>query len=105
MTSCNTRPPPESGPAGSEPTARQLQVLAYVHSHREARGYAPTLRDICKRFGFVSTNGANDFLERLEERRLLVRTPNVARSLRPTESGKAAAEAWLREHPEEASHV
>jgi len=97
MTNCNTRPPPESGPVGGVPTARQLEVLAFISDFKDEHDMAPTLREICERFDFSSTNGANDFLVRLERGRLLTRKKAKARSLRLTESGKAAVAEYHRQ--------
>ncbi|WP_163998651.1 hypothetical protein [Pyxidicoccus caerfyrddinensis] len=100
MTSCNRRPPPEHGPAGGAPTQRQQEVLAFIHAFKAEHEVAPSIRDMCERFGWASTNGAQDFLLRLQRRHLLTWLPGVARSWRLTESGKAVAEGYLRQHPE-----
>lgn len=94
------RPPPEHGPSGGAPTKRQQEVLAYVHAYRQEKGLAPTAREVCNRFGWASLRAATDYFERLEQRRLLKRLPNVHRGLIITESGEALANAYLREHPE-----
>ncbi|MBN8472361.1 hypothetical protein JYJ95_38150 [Corallococcus exiguus] len=94
------RPPPENGPSGGAPTQRQQEVLAYVHAFKQDRGVAPSAREVCERFGWASLRAATDYFERLEQRRLLKRLPNVHRGLVITESGEAMANAYLREHPE-----
>lgn len=49
-------------------TARQQQILDYIVLYIDSRGYPPTLREICKHFGFGSTNSAHDHLAALEKK-------------------------------------
>ncbi|WP_426751677.1 LexA family protein [Myxococcus sp. Y35] len=91
------RPPPEHGAHG-EPTARQLEVLAFVHLHQVAFERAPSTHELCARFGWASTNSSADYLQRLAGHGLLTRTPGIARGLRLTAAGRAAAQDYLRTH-------
>lgn len=79
------------------PTARQLECLAFVARYIDARGYAPSIREISDAFGFSSTNGASDNLRALERKGLLERTPIASRAMRITELGRAmlAGRPWL----------
>lgn len=69
------------------PTARQLDVLRFVHEYTEDRGHPPALRDIGKHFGMTSTNGVNDHLSALERKGLVVRYDYLTRSVRVTAEG------------------
>lgn len=70
-------------------TARQREVLRFVYDHIVAQGFAPTIRAIGEHFGIRSLNGANDHLDSLERRGLLLRTQVSAghRTLRVTPAG------------------
>ena len=89
--------------ATSPITARQAEVCAVVLSFTRRHGYAPTVRELGELLGITSTNGVNDHLEVLKEKRLLTWTPKKSRTLRLTASGQDEAERWLREHPESPS--
>jgi repressor LexA len=39
-------------------TKRQREVLEFIVSVRAAKGYSPTVREICRHFKFDSVNGA-----------------------------------------------
>lgn len=64
-------------------TGRQKDVLDYIMSYIEERGYAPTLREIGLSLGIRSTNGVNDHLCALERKGYLMRDGEKARALRP----------------------
>lgn len=100
MTSCKSRPPSESGPSGGAPTARQAEVLAFIQTFKQQHEVAPSIRDLCVRFGWSSTNAASDYVQRLRKLHLLDWLPGVARSWRLTESGKSVAAEYLRLHSE-----
>lgn len=63
-------------------TDRQLDVLDYIRQFRWAKGYAPTVAEIAAHFGMYP-NAAQDHVQALVKKRLLHRTPRVARSLVP----------------------
>lgn len=95
------RPPPEHGSFNAGPTSRQLEVLAFVHLHQVAFERAPSTHELCARFGWRSTNSPADYLQRLAAWGLVTRTPGIARGLRLTADGKAAAQQYLRTHAAE----
>ena len=70
-------------------TGRQLEVLRFIHEFREAKGYAPSLRDIGARFAIRSTNGVNDHLRALERKGYVTRDPVVSRGVVVTARGRA----------------
>jgi SOS-response transcriptional repressor LexA len=69
------------------PTARQLDVLRFVHEHTESSGHPPTLREIAGHFEWTSINGVNDHLQALERKGLVVRYDYLTRSVRVTAEG------------------
>ncbi len=64
-------------------TDRQAQVLSYIRSSIQDRGYPPTLREIGAHMGIRSTNGVNDHLRALERKGYLTREDMKSRALRP----------------------
>lgn len=64
-------------------TKRQQQVLDFISSSIERRGYPPTLREIGEHFGIKSTNGVNDHLKALEKKGYLRREDLKSRAMRP----------------------
>ncbi len=77
-------------------TERQEQILAFVQSFQEERGYPPSMREIGEQFGIRSTNGVSDHLRALERKGVLQRSGHLSRSLRvvpseETPQGVAAA--------------
>ena len=77
------------------PTSRQLSVLRFVAQHLAGFGWAPTVRDVCRHFGWASTRAAHDHLEALRRKGLLERGRNAARALSVTAQGRR----WLVQHP------
>lgn len=81
-------------------TQRQTQVLDFIRSCLEERGFPPTLREIGQHMGIRSTNGVNDHLKALERKGFLVREGLKSRALRPVDmpvpkSSSAPATDWL----------
>lgn len=75
---------------GTTPTARQFEILCWIANTSRAHGYAPSLREIGRRFGISSTNGVNDHLQALTRKGLLEAHPkDHERALVLTETGKA----------------
>ncbi len=71
-------------------TPKQKQVLEYIRTYAEANGYAPTQREIARRFGFRSLGTVQNYLVRLERQGLLRRDWNAKRALevvRPEPAG------------------
>ena len=66
-----------------ELTSRQEEVLAFINTCIEHRGYPPTMREIGQHLGISSTNGVNDHLKALERKGYLTRDDMKSRALRP----------------------
>jgi len=65
-------------------TERQREILDFITSSINERGYPPTLREIGEHFGIRSTNGVNDHLKALEKKGHLRREDLKSRAMRPT---------------------
>ena len=66
---------------GSEPSKRQKAVLDSIRECIEERGYAPTVRDICKNLGLSSPSTVHVHLKALEEKGLIKRDAHKSRSI------------------------
>lgn len=64
-------------------TARQREVYDWVVDYCETRGYSPTIREMCKAFGFNSPNGALCHLHPLRKRGWISWQENTSRTIRP----------------------
>lgn len=62
-------------------TSRQLEVLRAIDSIFRARGFGPTIRELCVAIGVSSTNAVVDHLAALERARVITRGDVAARSI------------------------
>ena len=62
-------------------TKRQQEILDFIESFIQRRGYPPTLREIGNEFGIKSTNGVRVNLAALEKKQYIVRRPWLSRSI------------------------
>ena len=69
-------------------TARQQQVLDFVHDHRDRHGLFPTLREIQAHFGFASPFAVTRHLQALERKGVLQRQPGKARAFTSPSSAR-----------------
>jgi repressor LexA len=69
-------------------TDRQLEVLRFIATEIEERGYPPTIREIGEALDIASTNGVNDHLKALEKKGFLQRDPVKSRALIPTSAAR-----------------
>jgi repressor LexA len=76
-------------------TERQKEILDFIQSFRDERGYAPTHREICERFGFSSYGTAYKHLKLLGEKGYLRRDRHQRRGLEVTPAAEAAPAAEL----------
>ena len=63
-------------------TTRQAEVLRFIEATIAARGYAPTLADICARFRIASVNGAREHLDALVRKGYIERAHRKSRAIR-----------------------
>lgn len=61
-------------------TARQFEVLTYIVNYWRDEQVSPTIRDLCRYFGF-SINGVVCHLEALEKKGVIRRKPGCARGI------------------------
>jgi repressor LexA len=66
---------------GSELTARQQEVLDYVRSQINARGFPPSVREIGEALGLSSSSTVHSHLTALESKGLIRRDPSKPRAL------------------------
>ena len=62
-------------------TPRQAEILGFIIGHIEKIGYPPTIAEIGKEFGILSTNGSDDHLRALERKGYIRRKPHTARAI------------------------
>jgi repressor LexA len=62
-------------------TARQKEILEFIHAFRRDKGLAPTHREICERFGFSSYGTAYKHLKLLSEKGFLKRDRHQRRGM------------------------
>ena len=72
-------------------TPRQKEILEFIGEFRRARGYSPTHREICERFGFTSYGTVHKHLKLLESKGFLRRDWNQKRGVELTEAPAAAS--------------
>ena len=70
-------------------TQRQRQILDFISTSIDRRGYPPTLREIGEHFGIRSTNGVSDHLKALEKKGFLAREDLKSRAMRPVSADSA----------------
>jgi repressor LexA len=68
-------------------TARERQILRAITANVDARGYAPSVRELCETLQVQSTNGMIQHLRNMAAKGLLDREIATARALRVTALG------------------
>jgi repressor LexA len=76
-------------------TERQKEILDFIQRFRRERGFAPTHREICERFGFSSYGTAYKHLKLLGEKGYLRRDRHQRRGLELVDAGGVEAEAGV----------
>jgi repressor LexA len=69
-------------------TERQREILTWISQYIDAHGYSPTLRELCRAFGFVSPNGAKCHLVPLARKGHVTWNERQSRTLRVLEVSK-----------------
>lgn len=70
-------------------TDKQQQILDFVNSQVEEKGYPPSVREICSAVGFKSTSTVHSYLEKLEKSGMISKDPTKPRALRVVGGTKA----------------
>ncbi len=65
-------------------TLRQQEILGFIQLYARQQGTWPSIRDIMRHFGFVSTNAVMGHIRALERKGALSRVPGQARTYRIT---------------------
>jgi repressor LexA len=59
----------------------QLEILDFIRGHVAERGYPPSVREISRAVGPLSSSTVHGHLVELERKGWIVRVPNQARSI------------------------
>lgn len=62
-------------------TRRQKEILDFIEEHIRGHDYAPSIEEICSRFGLRSTATVHKHLSNLQAKGLIRRTSNRSRSI------------------------
>jgi len=62
-------------------SAKQKQILDFIKSTKEKRGYPPSIREIGDAVGLSSTSTVHGYLKRMEAKGLIKRDPSKPRAL------------------------
>lgn len=62
-------------------TVKQQQILDYIKEEILAKGYPPTVREICEKVGLKSTSSVHSHLNTLEENGFIRRDPTKPRAI------------------------
>lgn len=65
----------------SELTNKQQEILDFIKSEINSKGYPPSVREICSAVGLKSTSTVHGHLDRLEKRGLIRRDPTKPRAI------------------------
>ncbi len=63
-------------------TRRQREVLDFIESYIQEKGFPPSVRDIAARFGLVSAAGVHKHIKALVKKQFLTKSDYLSRSLR-----------------------
>jgi repressor LexA len=74
----------KTAPTAPEPiTDAARRVYDAIVDHIDAKGFAPTVRELCGILDIASPNGVECHLKTLERRGWITRTERQARTIRP----------------------
>lgn len=73
-----------------KPNNKQQQILDFVNTQVEEKGYPPSVREICSAVGFKSTSTVHGYLEKLEKNGLIIKDATKPRALRVVGSKKSS---------------
>lgn len=71
-----------------KPNNKQQQILDFVNSQVEEKGYPPSVREICSAVGFKSTSTVHGYLQKLEKNGLILKDPTKPRALKVLNGSK-----------------
>ncbi len=76
-------------------TTRQQEIYEFVKRHTREHGYPPTVRDIGKAVGLMSSSTVHTHLANLEKLGLLRRDPSKPRAIELLDSARRMARGYL----------
>lgn len=59
---------------------KKEQILKFINDSIDKNGYPPTVREICKEFGFHSSSSAHAYIDKLRNEGLLSSEPDKVRT-------------------------
>src|SRR2546425_7085921 len=62
-------------------TRRQREILDFISTHLESKGYAPSFEEIARQFGFQSLATVHEHLTNLERKGYIRRSHNESRAI------------------------
>src|SRR5437879_8002565 len=62
-------------------TRRQREILDFISTHLESKGYAPSFEEIARQFGFQSLASGHEHLTNLERKGYIRRSHNESRAI------------------------
>src|SRR5438552_17814909 len=62
-------------------TRRQREILDFISTHIESKGYAPSFEEIARQFGFQSLATVHEHLTNLERKGYIRRAHNESRAI------------------------
>ncbi len=63
---------------------KQLEILNFIKSHVQTKGYPPSVREICKNVNLKSTSTVHNHLKNLEKKGYIKRDPTKPRAIEIT---------------------
>jgi len=84
-------------------TQKQCEILMFIKSEIDVRKIPPTIREICAKFGFKSTNSPRRVLSVLEEKGYITRIEGISRGIiinspqRAMEEVMSKPDNWMNE--------
>lgn len=69
-------------------TKKQQEILDFLNSEIETKGYPPSVREICRAVGFRSTSTVHGYLARLEKEGYIKKDPSKPRALKIIKNSK-----------------
>ncbi|OGO83728.1 MAG: repressor LexA [Clostridiales bacterium GWC2_40_7] len=73
---------------------KQQEILDFVNSQVESKGYPPSVREICSAVGFKSTSTVHSYLEKLEKNGLIIKDATKPRALKVIGGGKRLNQSY-----------
>lgn len=81
---------------GDPPSPKQRQALSFIAEFIDRNWHSPSVYEIAREFGGISTNAVLDLLIALEKKGYITRKPRLARTIALTPLG---AERVTKSHP------